>query len=110
MLYFDLALICFKDSIRTAGILIREGVSRDFARTVEVLSLGSKNPTRQPSDLLPYLPSYRSLFDVLVQTVDEMELKILRVPLDDVECITKTVLKVGLKVHSMYKQKDFDSH
>lgn len=94
-------LIRFKNRIRSPGILIREGVSRGLASTVEVLSLGPKNPTRQPSDLLPYLPSYRSFFTVLVKTVDEMELEVLRVPLDDVECITKTVVKVRLEIHSV---------
>ncbi|MCJ1261351.1 hypothetical protein MMC22_001215 [Lobaria immixta] len=82
------------DGIRTPGILIREGFSRGLAPTVELLSLGPKDPARQPSDLLPYLPGFRSFFTVLVKTIDEMELKVLRVPLDDVECITKTTVKV----------------
>lgn len=97
LLYFNMALICLKDGIRTPGILIREGVSRSLASTVDVLTLGPKNPTRQPSDLLPYLPRYRLFFTALVKTVDEMELKVVRVALDDVECLTKTVLKVIMK-------------
>ena len=45
---------------------------------------------------------------MLVKTVDEMELRVLRVPLDDVECITKTVVKVVLKLYFVQKRKDFD--
>lgn len=61
---------------------------------VEVLSLGAKNPTRHPSDILPYLPSFRQYFAKLPTEMAEVELKILKIPLSDVEALTKTVAKV----------------
>ena len=83
-----------QDGIRTAGILIREGVSRGRAPTVELLSLGAKNPTRNPNDLLPYLPIFRQFFTKLPTKVAEMELQVLKVPLDDVDAVTGTIVKV----------------
>lgn len=88
-------LIKCQDRIRTPGVLLRDGVSRGPAPTVEVLSLGPKNPIRQSSDVLPYLKRFRSFFTAPVKTFDEMELRVLKIPLSDVECITKTVFKVG---------------
>ena len=80
--------------MRTPGILIREGISRGLAPTVEVLSIGRKNQSREPSDLLPYLPFFRPLFVRLPKNMAEMELKVLRVPLSDIDCISKTTAKV----------------
>ena len=76
------------------GILTREGVSKGLAPTIEVLSLGRRNQSREASDLLPYLPSFRSFFSGLPKTVPEMEFKVFQVRLSDVDCITKTIVKV----------------
>ncbi len=76
------------------GILLPHSVSRGPAPTLKVLSLGSKNSTRQPSDLLPYIKNFRSYFTALVNKSDEMELRVFHIPLGDVDCITKTVAKV----------------
>ena len=83
-----------KDGVRTAGVITREGVSRGLTPYVETLSLGAMNPTRHNSDILPYLPSYRPFFDKLPTEVAAMELKIIKVPLQDIECVTDTVVKV----------------
>lgn len=87
-------LIEDQDGIRTAGILLREGGSKGLAPTLELLSLGAKNPTRHPSDLLPYLPTFRLLFAKLPTEVAEMALKVLKVPLNDIDSVTKTVVQV----------------
>lgn len=84
-----------KDRIRTSGILLREGVSRGLVPTVELLSLGAKNPARHPSDLLPYLPKFRPLFTKPPTEVAEMELKVLKIPLSDIDSVTKTVVQLG---------------
>lgn len=73
---------------------MREGVSRGQNPTVELLSLGAKNPTRNNSDLLPYLPRYRQLFGPLPMEGAEMELKVLKIPLSGIEVVTSTIVKV----------------
>ena len=69
-------------------------MSKSLSPTLELLSLGPRNPTRHPSDLLPYLPQFRPLFPKLPTEVAEMELKALKVPLTDIECVTRTVIQV----------------
>ncbi len=74
--------------------MLREGLVRGAAPTLEVLSLGARNATRQSSDLLPYLPRYRPFFSALPKDVEEMDLKVLKVPLADLECVTQMLLKI----------------
>lgn len=73
-------------------MLQREGVTRGTAPTVELLSLGAKNPARHPSDLLPYLPRYRQFYSPLPKEVAEMELKICKIPLGDIDALTETTV------------------
>ena len=93
-----------------AGILMREGVSRGHAPTVELLSLGARNPTRHPSDLLPYLPRFRQFFAKLPTEVAEMELKVLKIPLGDVEAVIGTTVKVRGPVWLLHIKKGIDNH
>lgn len=90
-------LIVFqKDGVRTAGILLREGVSRGLVPTVEVLSIGLTTRNRQSVDILPYLPKFRNQFAALPTKPEEMKLKVVHVPFSDIECITKTIVKIDL--------------
>jgi antiviral helicase SKI2 len=50
---------------------------------------------RHQSDILPFLPTFRHLFRNLPTQSDGMTLKVCRVPLADVECVTNTLAKVG---------------
>ena len=95
-------LLIRQDGVRTPGILTREGVGRGLAPTVEVLSIGRKNSTREASDLLPYLPLFRPLFARLPRKMAEMELKAVKVPLGDIDCITKTTVKVSSQTYSKH--------
>ena len=93
-------LVVLRDNgVRTAGIVIREGVSRGPVPTVEILSMSPITPTRQPSDILPYLPNFRKYLVPLPQKINEMNLKVLKIPLSDIGCITKTMMKVFLHYH-----------
>ena len=83
-----------QEGIRSAGVLLHEGVSGGHAPTVEVLSVGSTGTIRQPSDLLPYLPKLRQHFVALPQTTAEMGLRSLKVPINEIEAVTKLILKV----------------
>lgn len=84
-----------QDGIRTAGILLREGASKGLVPTVELLSLGSKNRTRHPSDLLPYLAEFRPLFPNLPTEIAEMECKVVNIALNHIDSVTRTVVQIG---------------
>lgn len=89
-------IVFHKDGVRMAGILTRDGVSRGLAPTVEVLCIGKKNRGREASDLLPYLPGFKPFFNSLPKKMAEMDLKVTRVPLGDIDCNTRTTVKVDL--------------
>ena len=77
-----------------AGIILTEGPSKGTQPMLEVLSIGSTTSTRQSSDLLPYMPELRKFFSPLPQTAAQMSLKTVKVPLTDLEAVTKTLIKV----------------
>ena len=83
-------------------------MSKDLAPTIEVLSLGRKNRSREANDLLPYIPKFKTYFSSLPKEVAEMELRTLRVPLSDVDCITRTTVKVGF--YELYQYVNADAY
>ncbi|TKA50013.1 hypothetical protein B0A49_11726 [Cryomyces minteri] len=85
-----------KHGVRTAGMLLREGVGKGLAPTVQVLEIVSKSSKRQSSDLLPYLPRFRRRFTPLPQKSSDMTLKQAFVPLSDIECLTRTIVQVDM--------------
>lgn len=52
--------------------------------------------SRSASDLLPCLPRFRSFFVALPQSVAEMDFRVSQVALGDLDCITKTMVKVDM--------------
>lgn len=112
LLYINIRLIELteiQNGIRAAGILLREGVSKGLAPTVELLSLGAKNPTRHPSDLLPCLPRFRPLFIELPTEIAAMELKVLKVHLSDLDSVTRTVVQVRGPLWHLRNEKHIDN-
>lgn len=87
-----------KDGIRTAGMLLRDGISKGHEPTVQVLEI-SANAKRQPSDLLPYLSEFTKFFAPLPRNASDMRLKAASVPLSDVESITVAHIKVNQPYH-----------
>ncbi|CRG91431.1 antiviral helicase SKI2 [Talaromyces islandicus] len=83
-----------KDGIRTAGVIVREGIGSGEPN-IQVLEIGAVSDKRHQSDILPFLPTFRHLFRNLPTKSEGMTLKVLRVPLVDVECVTNTLVKVG---------------
>ena len=90
-----LADLYLQDGIRTVGMILNEGIGKGPMPIVEVLSIGAAVSTRQSSDLLPYAPKMKRFFHSLPKTVAEMTIKPIKIPLADVEAVTKTVVKVG---------------
>ena len=84
-----------KNHVRTAGILLREGASRGNAPSVQVLEvLYCNQRKRQDADFLPYLPRFRRRFAPLPQTDSEMQLRIVMIPLEDVEALTGSHVQI----------------
>ena len=84
-----------KNDVRTAGLLLRDGVSKGKAPSVQVLEVVYKNQRkRQDPDFLPYLPRFRRHFISLPQWESEMQLRIMTIPLEDVEALTKSHVQI----------------
>ncbi|KAI1825859.1 DSHCT domain-containing protein [Xylaria intraflava] len=87
-------IVWSKDGVRTLGILLSAGVSMKVSNgqpTVHVLEIGPKQGTRDSSDLLPFIKSFRSLLKPLPQLKKNIVAKTLHVPLSDIECLTTTL-------------------
>lgn len=84
------------EGIRTVGILLTEGVSPRSTLedpTLHICALKPLRDRRDATDLLPFLPAYRKYLHKLPQGRKRMHVKSLHVPLSDVECLTRWVLK-----------------
>jgi len=84
-------------------MLLLEGISKGVEPTVQVLEINT-NSTRQPSDLLPYLPGFAEFFDPLPHKESNMVLKPVFIPLSDVECVTRTLLKAPQPLEILIKR------
>jgi antiviral helicase SKI2 len=85
-----------KEGIRTPGILLSEGASvksNADCPSIHVLELRVVRGTRNSTDLLPFIPAFRSLYTSLPQGKRQIQFKTCHVPITDVECLTKTVTK-----------------
>ncbi|EPE35389.1 P-loop containing nucleoside triphosphate hydrolase [Glarea lozoyensis ATCC 20868] len=87
-------LIVYKrDGIRTPGVLLRDGATNGATPTVHVLEIKSQRDQRDSTDLLPYLPKFRKSFTKLPQAKKHIATRTYQVPIGDIECLTRTVLK-----------------
>ncbi|EGX88613.1 DEAD/DEAH box RNA helicase Ski2, putative [Cordyceps militaris CM01] len=90
-------LIVFNwDGIRTVGILLADGASPRSTiedPTVHVCAVKPLRDRRDGTDLLPFLPTYRKYLHKLPNGRKRMQTKTLHVPLSDVDCVTRWVLR-----------------
>jgi len=87
-------IIYNREGIRTAGILLREGTTRGAtAPTVHVLEIKPQRDQRDSTDLLPYLPAFRKMLTKFPQFKKNLAWKTYQIPVTDVECLTKTIVK-----------------
>ncbi|KIW87246.1 uncharacterized protein Z519_12149 [Cladophialophora bantiana CBS 173.52] len=101
-------LIVFKkDAIRTVGMLLEDGVRGGPDRGLKVLEISHIDAKRSTPDLLPYLPCVRMMFSALPETASQVKWRIAQVLLDDVECVTQTVVKVSWPSQSDEAQRQF---
>ena len=76
------------------GILLdepRTGGPQPSLKVLEIFTVDAKRSTR---DLLPYLPEVRMMFSPLPNKVSRVGWSVAQVLLDDVECLTQTLVKV----------------
>lgn len=90
-------LIVFNwEGIRTVGVLLSEGMSPRGSLEDPILHVCAIKPLRErrdATDQLPFVPCFRKYFHKLPQGKRRLQIKTLHVPLADVECLTRWVLK-----------------
>jgi len=64
-----------------------------IAPCIHVLEIGTLGIKRHPTDILPFLPHMRPLFQPLPNNAADMSLRSARIPLADLECVTNTQVK-----------------
>ncbi|EAT84516.2 hypothetical protein HBI56_112650 [Parastagonospora nodorum] len=94
-----------KDNKRTAGMLMQDGTSRGNEPTIKVLEI-AQNEDRKADDLLPYLGPFAKFFRNLPKSPKDLILKTAFVPLNDIECFTKTTIDVPESVQNLNRKKD----
>ncbi|KAK5944440.1 Antiviral helicase ski2 [Knufia obscura] len=80
-----------KDGVRTAGVLVEDGYRTSGFR---VLAIEHVDATRNNTDMLPYLPRFRSMFDHLPSEAKQVKTSVVNVGIDDLEIVTDTLVKV----------------
>jgi antiviral helicase SKI2 len=86
-------------------MLLQEGTSKGNEPNVMVLEI-SRSKKRQPDDLLPYLPTFATLFRPLPTKESELILKTAFIPLSDIECLTKAVVTIPETVQNIKRRKE----
>lgn len=76
------------------GILLDDPRAGGALPSLKVLEISDIEVKRSTRDLLPYLPRVRILFSPLPSKVSRVRWNVTMVSLDDVECLTQTVVKV----------------
>ncbi|ODA84136.1 hypothetical protein RJ55_02654 [Drechmeria coniospora] len=87
------------DGIRTVGILVSDGMSPRGSFDEPIVAVCAIKPLRErrdATDQLPFLPGFRKYLHKLPQGKRRFQIKTLQVPLSDVECLTRWVLKESI--------------
>lgn len=84
----------YQDGVRKAGVLLEEGIRGGPSPFLKVLEISDIDGKRSTRDLLPYLPGMRNFFSPLPTEASRVKSGVTQILLDDVECVTQTVVKV----------------
>jgi antiviral helicase SKI2 len=97
-----------KDNKRTAGMLMQDGTSKGNEPTVKVLEV-AQHQDRKPDDLLPYVGPFAKWFRKLPNNPKDLILKAAYVPLNDIECFTKTIIDVPESIQNLGRKVSKDA-
>jgi antiviral helicase SKI2 len=76
-------------------VIVKEGIGGGPTPSIQVFDIGTTSDRRHPSDILPFLPAFRGLCKPLPTDAADRNLKVYRIPLSDVECVTNTMIKIS---------------
>ncbi|EXJ82553.1 hypothetical protein A1O3_06366 [Capronia epimyces CBS 606.96] len=104
-----------KEGIRKVGILLEDGIRGGPYPHLTVLEISDPETKRSTRDLLPYLPRLRMMFTPLPDQASQVKCGPTQVSLDDVECVSQTIVKVRgpqwyikvAKVQKRFAEEDF---
>lgn len=83
---------------------MQNGTSKGNEPTVKVLEI-AQHQDRKPDDLLPYVGPLARFFRKLPNNPNDLILKTAFVPLNDIECFTKTIIDVPESVQNFSRKK-----
>ena len=83
---------------------MQDGTSKGNEPAVKVLEI-AQHQDRKADDLLPYLGPFAKLFRTLPKSPKDLILKTAFVPLNDIECFTKTIIDVPDSVQNLNRKK-----
>lgn len=83
-----------RDGSRTAGVIVRE-VGGGPNPVIQILEIGKLASKRHPSEILPFLPAFRGFLNPLPTRAADMTLKVFKIPITDIECVTNTLVKIS---------------
>jgi antiviral helicase SKI2 len=84
------------DGIRTAGVLLADGMSSRGSSdepSIHICAIKPMRERRDATDQLPFIPPFRKLIHKLPMNKRRWSVKTLHVPLSDVECVSRWVVK-----------------
>ncbi|PHH82084.1 hypothetical protein CDD82_7079 [Ophiocordyceps australis] len=84
------------DGIRTIGLLLADGMSPRGSTDDPIIQVCAVKPLRDrrdASDQLPFIPAFRKYLINLPSARKQIHMRSLNVPLRDIECLTRWVLK-----------------
>jgi antiviral helicase SKI2 len=84
---------------------MQDGTSRGLEPAIKVLEI-AQNEDRRADDLLPYLGPFAKFFRNLPKSPKDLILKTALVPLNDIECFTKTIIDIPESVQNLNRKKD----
>ncbi|KAF2788967.1 antiviral helicase [Melanomma pulvis-pyrius CBS 109.77] len=93
-----------KNGLRTVGMMLQDGASKGNEPAVQVLEI-CQNLQRKADDLLPYLSPFAEHFRPLPKDEKDFSLTWAFIPLNDIECFTKTVIDIPEAVRNLTKRK-----
>ena len=84
-------IVLKKDGKRVPGILIEDGYRNTGFK---VLAIEDVDAVRNNTDMLPYLPRFREMFDKPPTKASHIKTSVINVMVDDLEIVTETMIKV----------------